>query len=86
MVGIERHPTGKPDTEEIEDLMATIITQRRKQGSIIGSQGDYTFFYHDRDAVFWQMIKRQPELDDGRLFKSHDETAWDAIDRLFFDF
>ncbi|KAF5637131.1 het-domain protein [Fusarium sp. NRRL 52700] len=41
LVGIERHPTGKPDTEKIEDLMATIITQRPKRGSIIRRQGGY---------------------------------------------
>ncbi|RKL06842.1 hypothetical protein BFJ70_g16978 [Fusarium oxysporum] len=85
LVGIERHPTGKPDTEKIEDLMATIITQRPKQGSIIRSQGDYMFFSHDRDSVIWQTIRRQPELDDDTIFKFHDQTAWDAIDRLFLN-
>ncbi|KAF5539777.1 het-domain-containing protein [Fusarium napiforme] len=85
LVGVERHPTGKPDTEKIEDLVATTITQRPKQGSIIRSQGDYMFFSHDRDAVIWQTIRRQPELDDERIFKFHDQTAWDAIDRLFFN-
>ncbi|KAH7471361.1 hypothetical protein FOMA001_g13292 [Fusarium oxysporum f. sp. matthiolae] len=85
LVGVERHPTGKPDTEKIEDLMATIITQRPKQGSIIRSQGDYMFFSHDRDSVIWQTIRRQPELDDDAIFKFHDQTAWDAIDQLFFN-
>ncbi|KAK7426493.1 hypothetical protein QQZ08_007088 [Neonectria magnoliae] len=85
LVGIERHPTVKPDTEKIEDMLATNITQRPKQGSIIESQKDYMFFSHDRDSVLWQALGRHRELDDDTIFRFHDQMAWDAIDRLFFD-
>ncbi|KAF9772424.1 hypothetical protein IL306_009871 [Fusarium sp. DS 682] len=83
LVGIERHPTGKPDTERIEDVLATNITQRPKQGSIIQSQEDYIFCSHDKDSVFWHTLRRHPELDDDAIFKFHDQVAWDAIDGLF---
>lgn len=85
MVGIERHPTGKPDTERIEDVLATKITQHPKQGSIIQSQEDYIFCSHDRDSVFWHTLRRHPELDDDAIFRFHDQMAWDAVDRLFFN-
>jgi hypothetical protein len=38
MVGVERHPTGKPDTEKLEDILGGIIKERPKNGSIIQSQ------------------------------------------------
>jgi hypothetical protein len=37
MVGVERHPTGKPDTEKLEDILVGIIKERPKHGSIIQS-------------------------------------------------
>jgi hypothetical protein len=85
LVGIERHPTGRPDTEKIEDLLATNITQRPKEGSIIRDQGGFMFFSHDRDSTICQTIRRPPGLDDDAIFKFHDQLVWDAIDRLFFD-
>ncbi|CAH0046052.1 unnamed protein product [Clonostachys solani] len=72
-------------TKKIADITATTIAQRPKQGSIIKSQQDYTFLSHDRDSVLWQTIRRHPELDDDAIFRFHDQTVWDAIDRLFYD-
>ncbi|KAH7267942.1 heterokaryon incompatibility protein-domain-containing protein [Fusarium solani] len=83
LVGIERHSTGKPDTEKIEDIMAASLTERPKHGSIIQTQGDFMFFTHDRDSVMWRTIRRHPELDDDVLFRFHDRKAWNAIDQLF---
>ena len=85
MVGIERHPTGKPDTERLEDILVGSITERPKHGSIIQSQTDYLFVTHDRDSILWHTIKRRPELGDDAIFRFDDYEAWAAIDKLFGD-
>ncbi|EEU34771.1 uncharacterized protein NECHADRAFT_82369 [Fusarium vanettenii 77-13-4] len=85
MVGVERHPTGKPDTEKMEDLIAANLTERPKHGSIIQSQKDFIFLTHDRDSPIRRTIPRHPELDDDVLFRFHDRKAWKAIDQLFYN-
>lgn len=85
IVGVERHPTGKPDTERLEDILEGSITERPKHGSIIQSQTDLVFTTHDRDSILWHTLKRRPELDDNTIFKFDDGEAWTAIDKLFGD-
>jgi len=85
MVGVERHPTGKPGTEKLEDILVGIIQERPKHGSIIQSQSDLLFMTHDRDSVLFHTLKRRPELDDDVIFKFDNYEAWTAIDRLFAD-
>jgi hypothetical protein len=84
LVGVERHPTGKPDTERREeDILVGSITERPKHGSIIQSQTDCLFVTHDRDSILWHTIKRRSELDDDAIFRFDDYEAWTAIDKLF---
>lgn len=49
LVGIERNPTGRPDTQTIEDIVAGTMWERPKQGSIIQAREDITHCSHDRD-------------------------------------
>jgi hypothetical protein len=85
LVGIERHPTGRPDTEKIEDIMAANIMERPKHGSIIRSPWDVVHISHDRDSITRQTIKRHPELEDDTLFEFDNDETWKAIDKLFGD-
>jgi hypothetical protein len=85
MVGVERHTTGKPDTENLEDILSSNIKERPKQGSIIQCQNDLSFVTHDRDDILSFTLKRHPELDDDAIFRFDDHEVWAAIDRLFSD-
>lgn len=85
IVGVERHPTGKPDTEKLEDLLVGSIKERPEHGSIIHTQNDLLFVTHDRDSILRHTIKRRPELNDDAIFRFDDDEAWIAIDRLFGD-
>ncbi|KAK2596663.1 hypothetical protein QQS21_006238 [Conoideocrella luteorostrata] len=72
LLGVERHPTGKPDTEDVKDLLAGNIEVRPKHGSILHGLGDVYLFSHDRDSIISQAIKRNPELSDDIIFKFND--------------
>ncbi|CZR69111.1 uncharacterized protein PAC_19012 [Phialocephala subalpina] len=85
-VGVERHPTGKPDTEKMEDILAERMEERPEHGSIIQTGGNLVFMTHDRDPrPLYTTLERHPELDDDAIFKFDDDDAWRAIDTLFGD-
>jgi len=84
-VGVERHSTGKPDTEKIEDILAGRMEKRPEHGSIIQTRENYIFVSHDRDSLLRHTLERHPELDDDAIFKFDDDNAWRAIDTLFGD-
>jgi len=84
-VGVERHPTGKPDTEKMEDILVGRMEKRPEHGSIIQTRENYIFVTHDRDSHLWHTLERHPELDDDAIFKFDNDDAWRAIDTLFSD-
>jgi hypothetical protein len=84
-VGVERHSTGKPDIEKIEDILAGGMEKRPEHGSIIQMRENYIFVTHDRDSLLQHTLERHAELDDDALFKFDDDDAWRAIDTLFGD-
>lgn len=83
LLGVERHPTGKPDIEDIKDILAGNIEVCPKHGSILRGLGDMYLLSHDRDSIISQAIVRNPKLSDDIIFKFDDEASWNAIDRLF---
>ncbi|KFA71993.1 hypothetical protein S40288_08080 [Stachybotrys chartarum IBT 40288] len=85
LVGIERHPTGRPDTEKIEDILAGNMRERPKHGSIIQARGDIMHCSHDRDSLIFDTLKRYPKLDDDTIFEFDNDEVWKAIDGLFGD-
>ena len=85
IVGVERHPTGKPDTETLEDILSSYIKERPKHGSIIQREDDLLFTTHDRNSVLEHTLERHPELDDDVIFRFDNYETWTAIDRLFSD-
>lgn len=83
MIGVERHPTGRPDTGNIKDILARNIKERPKHGSIIQTTEDMCLFSHHRDSVITQVIRRNPNLSDDAIFRFGDDTSWSAIDFIF---
>jgi hypothetical protein len=83
MLGIERHPTGKPDTETVEGFMKSRMKVLPEDGNILRSKGGMLFLSHDRDLIIMQSLVTRENFRTDFLLGPGNDEIYAAIDRLF---
>jgi hypothetical protein len=74
MLGVERHPTGRPDTEKAQDFMGSIIRVLLEDGNILRSKNEM-FLSHDRDSTIVQLLGTRQKFRNDVLLESGNDGS-----------